>query len=311
MSPPTIPVVSDVKGRTATAGQLCTAEYWVTQLRGAVRFADGVRFLTEEGVTRFLELGPDAVLAAMATDSRAEDAPGVVVPALRRGGDEVVSALAALTQVYVHGGSCDWAAFLPDTAEPAELPTYPFQRQRYWIDAPASEGDVRVRRSAEASATSLSCASAKVWPQKRGKVGKHSEASTWLRSMSASRAAGSQQPRRIWSRVMPSSVISSRVESDGRDVALVRELEVLVDPPVGRRSVGVHGDAVLAADVLQFRRCRRSAVFGPPVPVLGREPGLEQVRRFSITWSSTLMIARQFRHGARPLATRRVAPADI
>ncbi|EPD96937.1 hypothetical protein HMPREF1486_00433, partial [Streptomyces sp. HPH0547] len=143
MSPPTIPVVSDVTGRTATAGQLCTAEYWVTQLRGAVRFADGVRFLTEEGVTRFLELGPDAVLAAMATDSRAEDAPGVVVPALRRGGDEVVSALAALTQVYVHGGSCDWAAFLPDTAEPAELPTYPFQRQRYWIDAPASEGDVR------------------------------------------------------------------------------------------------------------------------------------------------------------------------
>ena len=62
----------------------------------------------------------------------------------------------------------------------------------------------------QARATSLSCASAKVCPQKRGKVGKQSEASTWLRSMSASRAFGSQQPRRISSRVMPSSVISSR-----------------------------------------------------------------------------------------------------
>ncbi|MFE0061367.1 type I polyketide synthase, partial [Streptomyces sp. NPDC059003] len=143
MSPPTIPVVSDVTGETATAEQLCTAEYWVTQLRGAVRFADGVGFLAEAGVTRFLELGPDAVLAAMAADSRTEDAPGVVVPALRRGRDEAEAALGALTQLYVHGGTCDWSAFLPDTAEPVELPTYPFQRQRYWLDAPAAEGDVR------------------------------------------------------------------------------------------------------------------------------------------------------------------------
>ncbi|MFG2676368.1 type I polyketide synthase [Streptomyces sp. NPDC048445] len=141
MSPPTIPLVSDVTGETATAAQLCTPEYWVAQLRGTVRFADGVRFLADAGVTRFLEIGPDAVLSAMTADSRAEDAPGVVVPALRRGRDETGAALGALAQLYVHGGSCDWSAFLPDTA-PAELPTYPFQRQRYWLDARPA-GDVR------------------------------------------------------------------------------------------------------------------------------------------------------------------------
>jgi acyl transferase domain-containing protein len=143
MSPPTIPVVSNVTGEPATAEQLCTAEYWVTQLRNAVRFADGVRFLEAAGVTRFLELGPDAVLSAMTADSRTDDTPGVVVPALRRGRDEAEAAIGALTQLYVHGGACDWSAFLPDTGELVELPTYPFQRQTYWLHAPASEGDVR------------------------------------------------------------------------------------------------------------------------------------------------------------------------
>ncbi|MFD7862992.1 type I polyketide synthase [Streptomyces sp. NPDC059783] len=141
MSPPTIPLVSDVTGETATADRLCTPAYWVDQLRGAVRFADGVRTLSEAGVTRFLEVGPDAVLAAMARDCRADDAPGTVVPLLRRGRDETRSVLGALAELYVHGGGCDWQALLPDTP-PAELPTYPFQRRRYWLDARPS-GDVR------------------------------------------------------------------------------------------------------------------------------------------------------------------------
>ncbi|MEU0149428.1 type I polyketide synthase [Streptomyces sp. NPDC006288] len=142
MGAPRIPVVSGVTGGTATAEQLCSPEYWVAQLRGAVRFADGVRSLDRAGVTRFLELGPDAVLAAMAAECRAEDARGVVVPALRRGHDEVAGVLGALTQVYVHGASCDWSAFLPGGA-PLDLPTYPFQRERYWLDAPQDAGDVR------------------------------------------------------------------------------------------------------------------------------------------------------------------------
>ncbi|MGW0672208.1 type I polyketide synthase [Streptomyces sp. NPDC002746] len=142
MSPPVIPLVSDVTGEISTAGQLCTPEYWVTQLREAVRFTDGIRTLEAAGVTRFLELGPDAVLAAMAEDSRTGDTPGVVVAAMRRGREETGTAVGALTELHVHGATCDWPALLPDGDAFVDLPTYPFQRQTYWLDAPAPAGDV-------------------------------------------------------------------------------------------------------------------------------------------------------------------------
>ncbi|MFC4147314.1 type I polyketide synthase [Micromonospora mangrovi] len=142
MSPPAVPVVSDVTGAPATAAQLCDPDYWVSQVRQPVRFADGVAALTRAGVTRFLELGPDAVLAAMTVDCRADDAPGVVVPALRRGRDEVEGVLTAAAQVYAHGGAADWAASAPH-GHLVDLPTYPFERRRYWLDAPAVEPDVR------------------------------------------------------------------------------------------------------------------------------------------------------------------------
>uniref|UniRef100_UPI00353271A9 type I polyketide synthase n=1 Tax=Streptomyces castrisilvae TaxID=3033811 RepID=UPI00353271A9 len=143
MAPPAIPLVSDVTGAMATAEQLCTAGYWVTQLREAVRFADGIRTLEAAGVTRFLEIGPDAVLAAMAADSRTGETPGVVAAALRRDRDETATALGALTELHVHGAACDWAALLPDGDALPDLPTYPFQRQTYWLDAPAPAADVR------------------------------------------------------------------------------------------------------------------------------------------------------------------------
>jgi acyl transferase domain-containing protein/acyl carrier protein len=142
MSPPTIPVVSGVTGRPATSEQLRSTGHWASQVRRAVRFADGVEFLDGEGVTRYLEIGPDAVLTALAADCRPAGAPGVLAAAARRGRPETQTALAALTALHVHGADCDWTAFVPEGAAPAELPTYPFQRQRYWLDAPPPAGDV-------------------------------------------------------------------------------------------------------------------------------------------------------------------------
>nr|ADX66472.1 ScnS1 [Streptomyces chattanoogensis] len=128
---PELAVVSNVTGELATRDQLCTPEYWVTHVRSAVRFADGIRALGAEGVTRFLELGPDGVLSAMARESAPDDA--VCTPVLRKDRPEEATLLAALTQLHVHGTEIDWTAFLAGRdAHAIDLPTYAFQHQRFW-----------------------------------------------------------------------------------------------------------------------------------------------------------------------------------
>ncbi|WP_369214871.1 type I polyketide synthase [Streptomyces flavofungini] len=129
--PPGLPVVSNLTGAVAGADELCSAAYWVRHVREAVRFADGVRALHEAGATRFLELGPDGVASAMARDSLPEEA--VTVAAQRRtasGEDALVDAVAKL---HGHGVRVDWAAFFAGLgARRTELPTYAFQRRRFW-----------------------------------------------------------------------------------------------------------------------------------------------------------------------------------
>jgi acyl transferase domain-containing protein/acyl carrier protein len=128
---PRLPVVSNVTGRVAEDGEMRSAGYWVRHVREAVRFADGVHTLVDRGVGRFLELGPDAVLAAMVRDSVAPDA--VVVPFLRKDRPEELTAVTALAQLYADGAPADWAAVLAGTgARRTELPTYAFQRERFW-----------------------------------------------------------------------------------------------------------------------------------------------------------------------------------
>ncbi|HUQ54786.1 SDR family NAD(P)-dependent oxidoreductase [Lentzea sp.] len=141
--PPRIPLVSNVTGRLLTPEEACAPGYWVRHVRQAVRFHDGVRYLAGEGVTRFLEVGPDSALSAMVDECVGDRS--VVQPALRRDRPEVETLTTAVGELYVHGQAVDWTALLPE-AEPAELPTYAFQRTRYWLDAPSSAepGNYRV-----------------------------------------------------------------------------------------------------------------------------------------------------------------------
>ncbi|MFJ1763401.1 type I polyketide synthase [Amycolatopsis sp. NPDC088138] len=132
---PVIPIVSNVTGAPATAAELADPEYWVRHVRQAVRFADGMRTLTAKGVTTFLELGPDGVLSALGRESAGPDA--VFAAVLRAGRPEPGSALAALAAVHVHGVAVNWPVLFEGTRR-VELPTYPFQREHYWIEPSGS-----------------------------------------------------------------------------------------------------------------------------------------------------------------------------
>ncbi|MEW9534744.1 beta-ketoacyl synthase N-terminal-like domain-containing protein, partial [Microbispora sp. NPDC049125] len=116
------------------------ADYWVAHVRQPVRFLDTMRTLEAEGVRVFLELGPDAVLTAMGQ----ECADGTFVPALRSGRSEVRTLLTAVAALHVEGAFPTLKACFEGTgARRVELPTYAFQREWYWLHAPAMAGDVR------------------------------------------------------------------------------------------------------------------------------------------------------------------------
>ncbi|MGW4898511.1 type I polyketide synthase, partial [Kitasatospora sp. NPDC004240] len=146
---PAVPFVSDVTGRPADPEQLASPDYWAGHVRGTVRFADGVRALHELGTTRYLEIGPDTLLTTLVQDVLAEENP-VTAAVLRRDRPEPLTLAAALATVHTAGATVDRAA-LPGGPEDGPedrpvtvtgLPTYPFQRTRYWLDAPATSGDV-------------------------------------------------------------------------------------------------------------------------------------------------------------------------
>ncbi len=140
---PTLAVVSDVTGTVLSAEEITDPEYWVRHVRGTVRFLDGVRTLQEQGVTAYLELGPDGVLSAMAQDC-ATDGDAVFVPALRADRPEPRTLLNALAALHVRGASVDWPRYFAGSeARNITLPTYAFQHRNYWLRGDGAAGDVR------------------------------------------------------------------------------------------------------------------------------------------------------------------------
>ncbi|MFI5842716.1 type I polyketide synthase [Catenuloplanes sp. NPDC051500] len=132
---PETPFVSDLTGDLAEPGELGTPDYWAAHAREPVRFLDVVRRLRRAGVTRFVELGPDAVLSGLVADTL-DGEPVLRAPLLRRDRPEASTLLTAAGQAHADGVPVDWAAVLGEP-RPARvsLPLYPFQRRRYWLDA--------------------------------------------------------------------------------------------------------------------------------------------------------------------------------
>ncbi|HEV2638944.1 MAG TPA: SDR family NAD(P)-dependent oxidoreductase [Actinocrinis sp.] len=154
--PATLPIVSNLTGRLA-GPELSTPDYWVRHVRGAVRFADGIEAAHRFGARTFLELGPDGVLTAMARQCVEADLGFAAL--LRHDRPEPATALRAVATAWTRGTAVDWPALLP-AAAPVQLPTYPFQRQRYWLDGATPAG---AARAAAAGTDGQSAAEARFW----------------------------------------------------------------------------------------------------------------------------------------------------
>ncbi|MFF4846166.1 type I polyketide synthase [Streptomyces collinus] len=140
---PRVPVLSGLTGRPAAADELRSAHYWVRHAREAVRFGDCVRWLADEGrATAFVEIGPDAQLTAQTITALDGSGGGLLcTPVARRAAiePEPQTLYSALGRVHAHGLPVDWRRVYADSgARHVDLPTYPFQRQRYWLDGTTS-----------------------------------------------------------------------------------------------------------------------------------------------------------------------------
>ncbi|GAB3449352.1 hypothetical protein GCM10027436_43840 [Actinophytocola sediminis] len=130
---PELPMVSSVTGLPVTEGQLSGPSYWIRHVEDTVRFGAAVSSAAAEGVTRWLELGPDATLVTQAERVLA-DGDHVLTAAMHAGRDEARTVLAALGTLYTAGVSPQWTAVFGDDATTVPLPTYAFQERRFWLN---------------------------------------------------------------------------------------------------------------------------------------------------------------------------------
>ncbi|MET0621452.1 MAG: beta-ketoacyl synthase N-terminal-like domain-containing protein [Pyrinomonadaceae bacterium] len=147
LNAPSVPYISNVTGTWVTEAEAQSPEYWARHLRQTVRFSEGAQELLRDAHHVMLEIGPGQTLTSLVRQqgSRA-DAPRVIssLPAPREEKPDDAFALAALGRLWLAGVAVDWQPLHEGTERRrVYLPTYPFERQRYWID---------VARNASASA---------------------------------------------------------------------------------------------------------------------------------------------------------------
>src|SRR5579871_605579 len=140
LQPPKIPYVSNVTGTWVTAAEATDPAYWARHVRQPVLFAAGVAALLERKPIALLEVGPGRVLAGLVARHPAKTENVRVISALRSAqepADDQQFLLSALAQLWTIGAKVDWGGFhAQEKRQRVELPTYPFEHQRYWIDAP-------------------------------------------------------------------------------------------------------------------------------------------------------------------------------
>jgi amino acid adenylation domain-containing protein/thioester reductase-like protein len=139
---PTIPILGNVTGDRVDHA-ITDPDYWVEHARAPVRFADSIRRAVEMGVTAFVEIGPRPTLSALGQACVPASAGVSWLPSLEGGANDGRVWLESLARLVAAGHDPDWTKV--NGADPGTrlvLPTYPFQRRRYWVDKPPTEAGV-------------------------------------------------------------------------------------------------------------------------------------------------------------------------
>ena len=138
LSAPTIPIVSNLTGEWLSDAEATNPDYWVRHLRGTVRFADGIACLCAEPGRVLLEVGPGRTLSSLARQQTAlTESRGTAIPSLRHAEevlDDRLSIRTAHGRLWAAGLDLDPVELVGSGGRLVHLPTYAFQRQRYWID---------------------------------------------------------------------------------------------------------------------------------------------------------------------------------
>jgi acyl transferase domain-containing protein/acyl carrier protein len=205
--PPTVPFISNLTGQLITPAQATDPRYWAEHLRGTVRFSDGLTELASSPHRILLEVGPGNTLTTLALQHLRGERTGVAVATLphpQESQEDVPVLLTALGKLWQEGVEIDWRA-LHGTAgrRRVSLPTYPFERERYWFDAV---------EAAALSANSLDAPGAMAAPARKSDPADWFYLPTWQRSFLSLAAPRSPAPVLVFS------------EESGLDAALVDEL---------------------------------------------------------------------------------------
>jgi acyl transferase domain-containing protein len=174
LQPPTLPLISNVTGTWMTAAEAIDPSYWANHLRQTVQFAGGVAELLKQPGAVFLEVGPSRTLSTLV---RQQVHDQLILTSIRHPKvpeSDIAFLLGTLGRLWLVGVDIDWAGFYQqEQRQRIPLPTYPFERQRYWIEAQPAE--VRRKKSQPSDDASL---------QKQGKVSDWFYIPTWKQSIS-------------------------------------------------------------------------------------------------------------------------------
>lgn len=156
LAPPTIPYVSNVSAHWITAQEAQAPEYWAGHVRQTVRFADGVAELMKDSRQVLLEVGPGHTLCTLARQHPAKLTEQAVFASLSLAGDQELRGLSeTLGRLWMSGVAVDWQGYYAnEQRHHVVLPTYPFERKRYWPDAIQGSGKVS---SQLAASTTTAC----------------------------------------------------------------------------------------------------------------------------------------------------------